>query len=190
MEMASRSWGGGRVFALDHLVPRIADDVFLAPGVIVIGDVEIGAGSSIWCNCVLRADVDAIRIGRRTNIQDGSTIHVDVGFPVVIGDDVLIGHAVMLHGATIRDRGFVGLGSTLLNGATLESDAMLGAGSLLTSGKIVGSGEIWVGRPAKLNRRLTQEEIEEIGYGAHHYAMNAQRNLRGLRELIELKATT
>jgi carbonic anhydrase/acetyltransferase-like protein (isoleucine patch superfamily) len=85
--------------------------------------------------------VDAIRIGERTNIQDGSTVHVDKGFPAIIGDDALIGHAAMAHGAAVRDRSFVGLGSTLLNGATVESDAMLGVGSLLTSGRTVGAGE-------------------------------------------------
>lgn len=181
--MIAAKWGGGRVFALGCLVPRIADDVFLAPGVVVIGDVEIGPGSSIWFNCVLRADVDAIRIGGGTNIQDGTTIHVDQGFPVVIGDDVLIGHAVMLHGATIQDRGFVGLGSTLLSGAIVESDGMLGAGSLLTSGKTVGSGELWAGSPAKMIRTLREPEFDGMRHGARHYATNAQRYLGELREI-------
>jgi len=183
VQTISTKWGGGRVFSLGDLSPRIAADVFLAPGVIVIGDVEIGAGSSVWFNCVLRADVDAIRIGRGTNIQDGSTIHVDEGFPAIIGDDVLIGHAAMVHGATIRNRGFVGLGSTLLNGATVESDAMLGAGSLLTSGKTIGGGELWAGRPAKLVRTLCPAQIKEMRHGARHYATNAQRYLSELLEI-------
>lgn len=175
--------GGGRLFALGGLVPRIAAGVFLAPGVIVIGDVEIGAGSSIWFNSVLRADVDAIRIGCGTNIQDGCTIHVDKDFPAIIGDDVLIGHSVMLHGAIVQDRGFVGLGSTVLNGATIESDAMLGAGSLLTSGKTVERGELWAGRPAKPVRPLTQAQLEEMRRGTAHYRTNALRYLGDLREL-------
>jgi carbonic anhydrase/acetyltransferase-like protein (isoleucine patch superfamily) len=183
MEEVRTRAGRGRVFALGPLTPRIADDVFLAPGVIVIGDVEIGAGSSIWFNCVLRADVDAIRIGQGTNIQDGTTIHVDEGFPAMIGDDVLIGHAVMLHGATIRDRGFVGMGSTLLNGATVQSDGMLGAGSLLTSGKTIEGGELWAGRPAKLIRQLDEAQIGEMRHGTRHYADNAQRYLGELREI-------
>jgi len=179
----SARWGGGQVFALGDRVPRIADDVFLAPGVVVIGDVEIGPGSSVWFNCVLRADVEAIRIGARTNIQDGTTIHTDKGFPAIIGDDVLIGHMVMLHGATIADRGFVGLGTTLLNGAHVEGDGMLGAGALLTSGKMVGSGELWAGRPAKLVRALDEAQIAGMRLGASHYAENAQRYLRDLRPL-------
>ncbi|MGI4877247.1 MAG: gamma carbonic anhydrase family protein [Janthinobacterium lividum] len=176
-------WGGGRIFALGRLVPRIADDVFLAPGVIVIGDVEIGAGSSIWFNSVLRADVDAIRIGCGTNIQDNCTIHVDKDFPAIIGDGVLVGHSVMLHGPLIRDRGFVGLGSTVLNGATIETDAMLGAGSLLTSGKTVSSGELWAGRPAKLIRPLNQAQLDKMRRGTGHYRTNALRYLGELREL-------
>jgi carbonic anhydrase/acetyltransferase-like protein (isoleucine patch superfamily) len=176
-------WGGGQVFALGDLVPRIADDVFLAPGVMVIGDVEIGAGSSVWFNCVLRADVEAIRIGARTNIQDGTVIHADKGFPAIIGDDVLIGHMVMLHGATIADRGFVGLGTTLLNGARVEGEGMLGAGALLTSGKTVGAGELWAGRPARLVRALDAAQIADMRQGAGHYADNARRYLRDLRPL-------
>lgn len=183
MQADSGRWGGGQVFALGDLVPRIADDVFLAPGVVVIGDVEIEAGSSIWFNCVLRADVEAIRIGRRTNIQDGTTIHADKGFPAVIGDDVLIGHMVMLHGATIADRGFVGMSTTLLNGSRVESDGMLGAGALLTGGKTVGSGELWAGRPAKLARELNAAQIADMRQGAAHYAENAQRYLRELKPL-------
>ena len=183
MQSDCMKWGGGRVFALGDLTPRIAADVFLAPGVVVVGDVEIGAGSSIWFNSVLRADVAAIRIGRNTNIQDGSTVHGDDGFPTIIGDDVLVGHAVMLHGATVRDRGFVGMGSTLLNGATVESGAMLGAGSLLTSGKTVEAGQLWAGRPAKPVRELSPKQIDEMLHGARHYAINAQRYRNTMREI-------
>ncbi|WP_343046922.1 gamma carbonic anhydrase family protein [Sphingomonas chungangi] len=183
MQVDSARWGGGQVYALGDLVPRIADDVFLAPGVVVVGDVEIGAGSSIWFNCVLRADVEAIRIGARTNIQDGTTIHADKGFPTIIGDDVLVGHMVMLHGATIEDRGFVGLSTTLLNGSRVEGDGMLGAGALLTGGKAVRAGELWAGRPAKLVRALNDAQIAGMRQGAAHYAENARRYLRDLKPL-------
>lgn len=183
MQGDSGRWGGGQVFALGDMVPRIADDVFLAPGVVVIGDVEIGARSSVWFNCVLRADVEAIRIGERSNIQDGTTIHADRGFPTIIGDDVLVGHMVMLHGATIEDRGFVGLSTTLLNGSRVRSDGMLGAGALLTSGKAVGSGELWAGRPAKLVRELDGAQIADLRKGAAGYAENARRYLRDLRPM-------
>lgn len=173
--------GGGGIFALGDLRPRIGDCVFVAPGSVVIGDVEIGEGSSVWFNCTLRADVEAIRIGRRSNLQDGTVVHADPGSPTIIGDDVLIGHMVMLHGATIDDRGFVGMGATLLNGARVESDGMLGAGALLTGGKTVAAGELWAGRPAKFVRMLSEAQIAEMRQGAVRYAENAQRYLRDLK---------
>lgn len=171
------------MLALGDLCPRIADDVFLAPGSIVIGDVEMAAGSSLWFNCVIRGDVSPIRIGARSNIQDGSIIHADAGFPTLIGDDVLIGHMAIVHGCTIEDRGFVGMGTTLLNGAVVESDGMLAAGALLTGGKTVRSRELWAGRPAKLVRTLDDEAIAEMREGAARYAENAQRYLRELRPI-------
>lgn len=183
MRTISKKYGGGRVFALGDLEPSIADDVFLAPGVVVIGDVEIRAGSSVWFNCVLRADVEKVRIGAGVNIQDGTTIHADKGFPAVVEDHVLIGHNVLLHGAKILAHGFVGMGATLLNGATVEGDAMLGAGSLLTGGKTVRTGELWAGRPAKPVRALSAEQKNEMRADTQDYALNARRYLRELREL-------
>lgn len=177
----SMRWGGGQVFALGDLVPRIADDVFLAPGVMVVGDVEIGPGSSIWFNCVLRGDADAIRIGARSNIQDGSVIHADKGFPTIIGDEALIGHMVMLHGSVVADRGFVGMGATMLNGAKVETDGMLGAGALLTGGKTVGTRQLWAGRPAKLVRDLDDAAVADMLAGTTRYAERAQQYLREMR---------
>ncbi len=159
--------------------PQIAPDVFVAPGTFIIGDVEIGAGSSIWYNCVLRADVNRIRIGARSNIQDGTVIHVDsprdggAGLPTIVGDDVLIGHMVMLHGSILHDRAFVGLGSIVMDGCTIESDGMLAAGAMLTPGKTIGAGELWIGRPAKKLRDLTVEEITGNQIGVAHYVHNA-----------------
>ncbi len=159
--------------------PQIAPDAFVAPGAMIIGDVAIGAGSSIWYNCVLRADVNRIRIGARSNIQDGTVIHVDsprdggVGLPTIIGDDVLIGHMVMLHGSILHDRAFVGLGSIVMDGCTIESNGMLGAGAMLTPGKIIRAGELWIGRPAKKLRDLTPEEIAGNQIGVAHYVHNA-----------------
>ncbi len=175
--------GGGALFALGELRPRLAHGVFVAPGSVLVGDVEIAEGSSVWFNCTMRADIEAIRIGRRSNLQDGTIVHADPGSPTIIGDDVLVGHMVMLHGCTIADRGFVGMGATLLNGARVESDGMLGAGALLTGGKVVRAGELWAGRPAKFVRALTEAEIAEMRQGAVRYAENAQRYLRELRPL-------
>jgi len=160
--------------------PVIHPTAFVAPGCKLIGDIEIGPESSIWYNCVLRADVHSIRIGARVNIQDGSVVHVDSpqgdhpGFPTIIGDDVLIGHMAMVHGCRLHDRAFVGLGSIVMDGGTIESDGMLAAGAMLTPGKTIGGGQIWAGRPAKFLRDLTPEQIAANLQGVAHYVENAK----------------
>lgn len=168
---------------LDGRAPSIADSAFVAPGCRIIGDVEIGEDASIWYNCVLRGDVNRIRVGARTNIQDGTVIHCDSpwpgnpeGRPAIIGDDVLIGHMVMLHGCTLHDRAFVGLGSVVMDGSVIESDGMLAAGSLLAPGKRIAAAELWLGRPAKRVRALTAEEIAANRVGVAHYVANARRH--------------
>lgn len=175
------------MIAFQGMVPQVDDTAFVAPGAQVIGDVVIGAESSIWYNCVLRGDVNRIRIGARSNIQDGTVIHVDspksgnpAGLPTLIGDDVLIGHMVMLHGSILHDRAFVGLGSIVMDGCTIESDGMLAAGSLLSPGKVIGAGELWLGRPAKKLRDLTPEEIAANALGAAHYVELAKRHKAAL----------
>jgi gamma-carbonic anhydrase len=159
--------------------PLVADSAFVASGTQIIGDVEISDQSSIWYNCVLRGDVNRIRIGKRSNIQDGTVIHVDSprgggdGLPTIIGDDVLIGHMVMLHGSVLHDHAFVGLGSIVMDGCTIESDGMLAAGSMLTPGKTIGAGELWIGRPAKKLRDMSADEIARNRLGAAHYVQLA-----------------
>ena len=168
--------------------PVIDDDAFVASGTRIIGNVEVGAGSSIWYNCVLRGDVNSIRIGARSNIQDGTVIHVDsprdggTGLPTIIGDDVLIGHMVMLHGSILHDRAFVGLGSIVMDGCTIESDGMLAAGSMLTPGKTIGAAELWMGRPAKKLRDLTAQEIAGNQLGVAHYVELAKAHKAALTE--------
>jgi gamma-carbonic anhydrase len=165
------------ILAYGGHTPAIDPAAFVAPGARIIGQVVIGAHSSIWYNCVLRGDVNRIRIGARTNIQDGTVIHVDspktgndAGLPTIIGDDVLIGHLVMLHGSILHDRAFVGLGSIVMDGCTIESDGMLAAGAMLTPGKTIGAGELWMGRPAKKLRDMSADEIAGNRRGAAHYA--------------------
>lgn len=172
------------VYALGDLVPAIAPDAFIAPGAVVVGDVVIGAQSGIWFGCVLRGDVNPIRVGARTNIQDGTVVHVDsVEFSAVIGDDVTIGHAAIIHGCTIGDGAFIGMGSTLLNGAEVAPGAVLAAGSLLTQGKHIGPGELWRGNPAKFWRLLEPGEAARFAANAPHYVELAGRFRSGLRRV-------
>ena len=174
---------GVNIIPINGKTPKIDDTAFIAPGCSIIGDVEIGAGSSIWYNCVLRADVSRIRIGERTNVQDGSVLHCDGpspgnedGCPLIIGDDVLIGHMAMVHGCTIHDRGFVGLGAIAMNSSVIASDSMLGAGAMLTERKVMGERELWAGRPAKLMRELPDMAIMGMKMGVAHYAENAKQH--------------
>jgi carbonic anhydrase/acetyltransferase-like protein (isoleucine patch superfamily) len=151
--------------------PVIAPDVFVAPNATVIGDTEIGAGSSIWFGCVLRGDVNSIRIGAGTNIQDGSIVHVTrARYATVIGSGVTIGHLALIHGCRLEDNSFVGMQATVMDGCVIESEGMLAAGALLTPGKRIGRGELWAGRPAKLMRRLDTDELQNIYNTAAHYA--------------------
>jgi carbonic anhydrase/acetyltransferase-like protein (isoleucine patch superfamily) len=163
--------------------PKIAGDVFVAPGTYIIGDVVIGSRSSIWFNCVIRADVNCIRIGKETNIQDGTVIHVGSGSgQTIIGDGVTVGHRCLLHACKIDDYAFVGMGSIVMGSAVVESGGMLAAGSLLTAGKVVKTGELWAGLPAKLFRSLADSEIEtEIKISARKYAELAAEYLQERR---------
>ncbi len=152
-------------------LPRIADDAFIAPGAVVIGNVEVGPETGIWFNCVVRGDVMSIRIGAGTNIQDGTIVHVSTDeFATEIGDHVTVGHNAIIHGCRLDDASFVGMGAVVMDGAVVESGAMVAAGALVTPGKRVPSGQLWAGSPAKLLRDLTPEESAFIGESARHYA--------------------
>ncbi|MDX3900914.1 MAG: gamma carbonic anhydrase family protein [Sphingobium sp.] len=176
---------GASIIPLNGKAPVIHPSAFIAPGCRIIGDVEIGADVSIWYNCVIRADVNHVRIGARTNVQDGSIIHCDSpddgsatrpseGWPTIIGEDVLIGHLAMIHGCVLHDRAFVGLGAIVMSGATVESDAMLAAGALLSPGKTVTHRQLWAGRPAKFMRDLTDAALIDMREGVDHYVHNGK----------------
>ena len=178
---------GVRIIAMHGKTPQVHDSAFIAPGCVLVGDVTIGADSSVWYNCVLRADVSRIVIGERTNVQDGSVLHCDPerpgdpdGSPLLIGDDVLIGHMVMLHGCRIEDRGFVGLGAIAMNKAVIGSDAMLAAGAMLTEGKIMEPRSLWAGRPAKPLRDLSDAAVAGMRMGVAHYVENARAHKAAL----------
>lgn len=154
--------------------PEIDASAFVAPGATVIGDVVVGAESSVWFGCVVRGDVHEIRIGKGSNIQDGTVVHVTRnGHGTYIGDNVLIGHNCIIHACTLEDNAFIGMGATVMDGAVVEKNGMVAAGALLTPGKRVGSGELWGGSPAKFMRQLKPEEIERHKGQTAHYAKSA-----------------
>jgi len=150
--------------------PRVDEAAFVASSAMVIGDVAIGAGSSIWYGAVLRGDVESIRIGRETSIQDNTVIHVDSsGFSTVVGDRVTVGHSVVLHGCRIGDNALISIGSIVLNGAEVGEGAMVGAGSLVTPGTKIPPGMLALGSPARVKRPLTDEEKRHVQAGVEIY---------------------
>jgi carbonic anhydrase/acetyltransferase-like protein (isoleucine patch superfamily) len=159
-----------------NVLPRIDASAYIDPAAHVIGDVEIGADASFWPCAVARGDVHHIRIGARSNIQDGAVLHVTHdgpyspgGFPLLIGADVTVGHGAILHACTIEDACLIGMHATVLDGALVRRHSMVGAGALVAPGKIVGEGELWLGNPARMMRRLSDEEIERLYYSARQY---------------------
>jgi len=157
------------------LHPNIAEDAFIAPNATIIGDVMVGAGSSIWFGVVLRGDFNRIHVGIGSNIQDNTVVHVgDPPTDTFIGDNVLIGHLAMIHGCHIESGSFIGMQATVLDGTIVESGAFVAAGSLVTPGKRVRSGELWAGRPARRVRALGDQEQAMIRRGPSRYAKLAQ----------------
>ncbi|MCS6266694.1 MAG: gamma carbonic anhydrase family protein [Vampirovibrio sp.] len=155
--------------------PSIHPTAFIAENAVLVGNVTIHASASIWYNCVLRGDVAPIVIGEGSNIQDGTVIHVasqgltGMAKPTVVGKNCTVGHMALLHACTLEDEAFVGMQACLLDGSVVQAQAMLGAGSLLTGKKIVPTGFLWAGRPAKQLRELTPEEVAFLAYSAEHY---------------------
>ena len=154
---------------LNGIMPKTDDNCFIADNAILIGDILVEGDSSVWYGSVIRGDVAPIRIGRRTNIQDNSVLHTDSGLEMIIGDDVTIGHGCIIHGTSIKGRSIIGMGSILLNHSVIGENTIIGAGSLVTEGKVIPDGELWMGRPAKFARKLTEEEISKITDSAEHY---------------------
>jgi len=157
--------------------PILGQRVYLDAAATVIGDVVLGDDVSIWPGTVLRGDVNFIRVGARSNIQDGSIVHVTHdgpygspgGLATVIGEDVTIGHGAIIHACTIEDACLIGMGSVILDGAVVKKNGFVGAGAVVSPGKTVGSGELWLGNPARFVRLLDAQEIEQLAYSAQHY---------------------
>ena len=168
--------------------PVLGNRVYLHPSCQVIGDVKLGDDSSVWCNTVLRGDVNRIVIGRGTNVQDLTMGHVSHrtaekpdGSPLIVGDYVTVGHAVILHGCTIGNECLIGMGSIILDDVVIPNRVMIGAGSLVTQGKVLESGMLYMGRPAKAVRKLTDEEIAYLKYSAEHYMRLKENYLKSLK---------
>ncbi|WP_332776757.1 gamma carbonic anhydrase family protein [Polaromonas sp.] len=171
------------IYQLGDLSPHIHESAWVADSAQVIGNVTLAENSSIWFGTVIRGDVEAIRIGRGSNIQDASVLHADLGVPLTIGDNVSIGHQVVLHGCTIGDGSLIGIGAVVLNHAKIGKNCLVGAGSLVTEGKEFPDGAMIFGSPAKAVRQLSPEQIEGLKMNAQHYIGNARRYKAGFKKI-------
>jgi carbonic anhydrase/acetyltransferase-like protein (isoleucine patch superfamily) len=171
------------LYQLGDQTPRIAESAWVADSAQVIGAVELGADVGVWFGAVLRADTEPIRVGRGTSVQDGCVFHADPGFPLTVGEDVTVGHQAMLHGCTVGDGSLIGIQAVVMNGATIGRHCLVGAGSLVTGRKDFPDGSLIVGRPARLVRPLTPDEIAGLQRGAEHYIENARRFRTTLKKL-------
>ena len=168
------------VYQLDTLTPHVAETAWVADSAQVIGNVELAEGASIWFGAILRGDNEPMRIGRNSNVQDGSMLHSDPGSPLTLGENVTVGHQVMLHGCTVGDGSLIGIKAVVLNGAKIGKNCLVGAGSLVTEGKEFPDGSMILGSPAKVVRELTPEQIAGLSRAAQHYVDNAKRYAAGL----------
>ena len=178
------------VLPFEGKVPQIHETAFVAPGARIIGDVTIHAEASVWYNCVLRGDIHRFEVGARSNVQDGSVFHVEGprpdnsgmfgGCPTIIGEDCVIGHMAVVHGCTLEDRAFVGMGAIAMDDCRIGEGAMLAAGALLSPGKHIPPREIWVGRPAKLLRIQDDAQVAKIRFQTERYCRLAERHMAEL----------
>lgn len=171
------------IFALGVRRPQIDPQSWVAPNATVIGDVRLAKNASIWWNATVRGDNDPISIGENSNIQDGSVLHTDEGVPMFIGQNVTVGHLVMLHGCTVGDGSLIGIGSVILNRAVIGKNSIVGANTLIPEGKVFPDHSLIVGSPGKAIRQLSEEDIARLQHSADHYVANWQRYLRELTTL-------
>lgn len=160
--------------------PQAEENVFIAQGVILRGDVTIGSHSSVWFNSVVRAECAPIVIGENTNIQDNCVLHVDEGAGIQIGNDVTVGHGAIIHGCTIGDNSLIGMGAIILNNANIGKNCLIGAGALITQNTVIPDNSLVIGNPGKVKRVLTSEEIADITDNAVYYAKEAEEYRKGL----------
>lgn len=171
------------IYALGDLTPEIDTDSWVAPDANVIGRVRLRAGASVWFGATLRGDNEWIELGAGTNVQEGCTLHTDMGYPLTVGRDCTIGHNVILHGCVIGDESLIGMGATILNGARIGRNCLIGAGALITEGKEIPDGSLVMGAPGKVVRQLDETAFENLRRSASHYQDNMRRYRDGLRAL-------
>jgi carbonic anhydrase/acetyltransferase-like protein (isoleucine patch superfamily) len=171
------------LFQLDDRVPQVHESAYVAESAELIGAVVVEAGASIWSNVVIRGDNETITIGRNSNVQEGSVLHADPGFPLAIGENVTVGHQAMLHGCTVEDGVLIGIQAVVLNGARIGRGSLVGAGSLVTEGKQFGEGQLILGSPAKAVRSLTEDGRARNLHAAANYVERGRRYGKALKRL-------
>lgn len=171
------------IYELDGIAPRIPETAWVADSAQVMGDVELAEDVSVWFGVIIRGDTETIKVGARSNIQDASVLHADEGLPLIIGDDVTVGHHVTLHGCTVGDGSLIGMGAVVLNGAKIGKGCLVGAGALVTEGKVFADGSMIVGSPARVIRQLTPEQLDGLKLSARNYVENARRFRTGLHKI-------
>jgi carbonic anhydrase/acetyltransferase-like protein (isoleucine patch superfamily) len=169
------------IYEVDGVAPTLEGDNFVAPNAAVMGRVVLRRGATVWWGVTIRGDNDLIEVGEGANVQDGSVIHTDTGYPVRLARDVSIGHTVMLHGCTVGENTLIGIGAILLNGAVIGRDCLVGAGALVPEGKVIPDGSLVIGVPGRVMRPLTAEEIERNRRNAAHYVAHGARYRGGLK---------
>ena len=170
-----------RIFEFEGIKPQIDPTAYIAPGAVIIGNVRIAAGASVWFNAVLRGDNEIIEIGENSNVQDGAVIHTDIGYPVKIEANVTVGHTVILHGCHLEAGCLIGMGATVLNGAVISEGSLVGAGALVTEGKTFEPGQLIVGSPARAVRALDEGGKAITAGGSRFYTANSQRFAKSLK---------
>ncbi len=171
------------IYQIGDDAPELSPTAWVADSAQVIGRVRMGEGSSVWYGAVLRGDNDWITLGARSNVQDGSVLHTDMGFPLTLGDHVTVGHLVMLHGCTVGEGSLIGIQAVVLNGAKIGKNCLVGAGAVVTEGQEFPDNSLILGSPAKVVRELSPEQVARMQFGALHYVDNAQRHRTQLKRL-------
>jgi carbonic anhydrase/acetyltransferase-like protein (isoleucine patch superfamily) len=172
------------IYALDGIAPEISSDIgWIAPTAVLVGRCSLGPEVGIWFGVVARGDIEPIRIGARSNVQENCVLHTDKGFPLTIGENCTIGHSAIIHGCTIGDNTLIGMGATVLNGAKIGKNCLIGANALITEGKEIPDNSLVVGAPGKVIRTLDDAAIAELSASAERYVKNAKRFAAGMTEV-------